>query len=107
MTIGIIYQRHADFRPRLQAARQVSFFPMFTCLDFLRSLKPRAEARGISITQKNFAFHRTPNSRLTYHRMSLSFRWVEESERDRVGEIRALCYGRSRKEIPDAIDHIR
>ncbi len=39
--------------------------------------------------------------------MSLSFRWVNESERDRVGEIRALCYGRSQNEIPDAVEHVR
>jgi predicted acetyltransferase len=39
--------------------------------------------------------------------MSLTLRWVGEDERTRVGEVRGLCYGRSRKELADFVEQIR
>ena len=47
------------------------------------------------------------HSRLIFHEMSLKLRWVGEEARDRVGEIRALCYARAAKEVPDFIKNIR
>lgn len=38
--------------------------------------------------------------------MPLTLRWVDPSELNRIGETRALCYGRGRAEIPGAIDHV-
>jgi predicted acetyltransferase len=39
--------------------------------------------------------------------MSLKLRWVGEDERDRVGEVRGLCYGHSRKQVAEFVDCLR
>jgi predicted acetyltransferase len=39
--------------------------------------------------------------------MSLNLRWVDEKDRTRVGEVRGLCYGRSRREVADFVEQIR
>jgi predicted acetyltransferase len=39
--------------------------------------------------------------------MSLNVKWVGQDERDRVGQVRGLCYGRSRKEANDFVEQIR
>src|SRR5689334_2353916 len=39
--------------------------------------------------------------------MSLTLKWVKDEERDRVGHVRGLCYGRSKKEVGDFIEQLR
>ncbi|HYO10994.1 MAG TPA: GNAT family N-acetyltransferase [Tepidisphaeraceae bacterium] len=39
--------------------------------------------------------------------MGLNLRWVGDDERDRVGETRALCYGRSSKEVAQYVEGVR
>src|SRR5689334_14242886 len=39
--------------------------------------------------------------------MSVQLRWVGEDERDRVGEVRALCYGRGYGQIAEFITQLR
>ena len=39
--------------------------------------------------------------------MSLKLRWANEEERDRVGEVRALCYARAKKDVPEFVQEIR
>jgi predicted acetyltransferase len=39
--------------------------------------------------------------------MSMNLHWVSEGERERVGNVRGLCYGRSRKEIAGFVEQIR
>jgi predicted acetyltransferase len=39
--------------------------------------------------------------------MALKLRWVGEDERDRVGETRALCYGRAKKDVAWYVDELR
>jgi predicted acetyltransferase len=38
--------------------------------------------------------------------MSLKLRWVGADERDRVGEVRALCYGRAKAQVADFVKRI-
>ena len=39
--------------------------------------------------------------------MSLTLKWVGDEQRDRVGHVRGLCYGRSRKEVADFVEQLR
>src|SRR4030095_8162712 len=39
--------------------------------------------------------------------MPLTLKWVGENERERIGEVRGLCYGQSRKQLADFINEIR